>query len=157
MPRTPIPTWFFVLVVVRLGHRFLLVHERRHGQLWYLPAGRVEPGEGLVEAACRETSEEAGIPVVIEGVLRIEHSPRPEGTARVRVILVARPEDDTPPRATPNDETLGARWVTLEELEQLPLRGADVKEIFEHVAAGAPVYPLSLITQESEPFVYTRR
>jgi hypothetical protein len=38
MPRDPIPTWFFVLVVVRLDNRFLLVHEATHGQLWYLPA-----------------------------------------------------------------------------------------------------------------------
>ena len=42
MPREAIPTWFFAIVVVRRGDRFLLVHERKHGQLWYLPAGRVE-------------------------------------------------------------------------------------------------------------------
>jgi len=41
MPREPIQTWYFALVVVRLQHRFLLVHERKHGQKWYLPAGRV--------------------------------------------------------------------------------------------------------------------
>jgi 8-oxo-dGTP pyrophosphatase MutT (NUDIX family) len=75
MPREPIPTWYFALVVVRLQHRFLLVHERKHGQNWYLPAGRVEPGESLVEAARRETLEESGVPVVIEGILRIEHTP----------------------------------------------------------------------------------
>ena len=47
MSRTPSATWFFALVVVRRGDRFLLVHERKHGQTWYLPAGRVEPGETL--------------------------------------------------------------------------------------------------------------
>ena len=51
MPRDPIPTWFFALVVVRQGDRFLLVHEAKHGQDWYLPAGRVEPGESLTDAA----------------------------------------------------------------------------------------------------------
>jgi len=88
MPREPIPTWYFALVVVRLQHRFLLVHERKHGQKWYLPAGRVERGESLVEAARRETLEESGIPVVIEGILRIEHTPFSEGMARLRVIFV---------------------------------------------------------------------
>ena len=34
MPRNPIPTWFFALVVVRKGERFLLVHEAKHGQGW---------------------------------------------------------------------------------------------------------------------------
>lgn len=152
MARDPIPTWFFALVVVRLGHRFLLVHERKHGGHWYLPAGRVEPGETLVEAARRETLEESGVPVFIEGVLRIEHTPRPEGLARVRVFFVARPVDDTPPRAEPNDDTLGARWVSLEELDELSLRGPDVREVLEHVARGAPVAPLELITPEGASF-----
>ncbi len=59
--RKSIPTWFFVLAAVRRANRFLLVHERKHGQLWYLPAGRVEPGENFVAAVQRETLEEAGI------------------------------------------------------------------------------------------------
>ena len=33
------------MAVVRLGRRFLVVRERKHGQGWYLPAGRVEAGE----------------------------------------------------------------------------------------------------------------
>src|SRR5262249_19177094 len=61
MPREPIPTWFFALVVVRKGNQFLVVHERKHGQLWYLPAGRAELGETLLEAARRETLEETGL------------------------------------------------------------------------------------------------
>ena len=55
MAREPIPTWYFVLVAVRRDDRFLLVHERQHGQMWYLPAGRVEEGEELLQAAHRET------------------------------------------------------------------------------------------------------
>src|SRR5437016_11527969 len=98
MAREPIPTWFFALVVVRSGHRYLLVHENKHGQLWYLPAGRVEPGESFIEAARRETLEETGVPVVLEGILRVEHSPLRDGSgARLRVLFVARPQDDTPP------------------------------------------------------------
>ena len=152
MPREPIPTWYFALVVVRLQHRFLLVHERKHGQKWYLPAGRVERGESLVEAARRETLEESGIPVVIEGILRIEHTPFSEGMARLRVIFVAHPEDDTPPKSIPDEESLGAGWFSLEELESLSLRGEEVREIFNYVANGAPIYPLELITFEGAPF-----
>lgn len=147
MARTPIPSWYFALVVVRLGRRFLVVRERKHGQFWYLPAGRVEPGERLVEAARRETLEESGIPVVIEGVLRVEHAPSPDG-ARVRVFFLARPADDTPPKSIPDEESLGAAWVALEDLDKIPLRGPEVRHIFEAVANGAPVYPLSLLTDE---------
>lgn len=153
MPRPPIPTWFFVLVVARLGHRFLLVHERKHGELWYLPAGRVEPGEDFIRAAERETLEESGLPIVVEGILRVEHTPMLDGTARVRVIFVARPRDDTPPKQIPDQDSLGAAWVTLDDLNRLPLRGDEVREILEYVARGAPVYSIRLITLEGTPFV----
>ena len=152
MARDPIPSWFFVLVAVRKDDRFLLVQERKFDQTWYLPAGRVEPGEGFIETAHRETLEEAGIPIVVEGVLRFEHTPFSEGGTRVRAILVARPADDTPPKSTPDDESLGAAWVTLEELEQLPLRGEDASEIFHYLAQGGQVYPLSALAREGDPF-----
>lgn len=151
MGREAIPSWFFVLVVVRLGHRFLLVHERKHGQLWYLPAGRVEPGETFVEAAHRETLEEAGIPIVVEGILRVEHTPQ-DASTRVRVMVVAHPRDDTPPKKVPDEESLEAGWFSLEELAALPLRGVEVREIFEHVAEGGAIAPLSLLVAEGAPW-----
>jgi phosphatase NudJ len=151
MAREPIPTWYFVLVVVRLGHRFLLVHEKEHGETWYLPAGRVEPGETLVQAAKRETLEESGVPIVVEGVLRFEHTTYMDA-ARVRVVFVARPQDDTAPISQANDHALEARWVAIDELSDLPLRGYDVQQIFEYVSDGAPVYPLNIISYEGAPF-----
>ncbi len=150
MARPPIPTWFFVLVVVRREDKFLVVQERKHGQLWYFPAGRVEAGEDLVGAAERETLEESGARVAVEGVLKVQHTPRPDG-ARVRVIFAARPLDDAPPKRDADAESLRAAWVTLEELDRLPLRGDEVRQVFRAVAAGAPVYPLSLFGREDEP------
>src|SRR5262245_51564365 len=138
MAREPVPTWYFALVVVRLGHRFLLVRERKHGQRWYLPAGRVEPGEHLVDAARRETLEESGVPVAIEGILRVEHSPRPDGSARMRVFFVARPVDDTPPKEHADHDSMGAAWVSLAELRRYPLRGEEVREILEYLERGGP-------------------
>jgi phosphatase NudJ len=134
-----------------LGQRFLLVHERKHGQRWYLPGGRVEPGESLTMAARRETLEEAGIPVIIEGILRVQHTPSPDGT-RLRVIFVARPQDDSPIKTGPDEHTLGAAWMSLEEMRSYPLRGEEVLQIFEYVSRGAPVYPLELITTENAPY-----
>jgi phosphatase NudJ len=156
MSREPIPTWYFVLVVVRFGHRFLLVHERQHGETWYLPAGRVEPGETFVQAAKRETLEEAGVPIIVEGVLRFEHTTYMDAS-RVRVVFVARPKDDTPPISEPNEHALEARWVSLDELQYLNLRGYDVQQIFEYVSEGAPVYPLNIISYEGAPFGALKR
>jgi phosphatase NudJ len=72
--------------------------------------------------------------------------------ARLRVIFVARPQDDTPPKSIPDEESLGAGWFSLEELEQLPLRGEEVREIFHYVASSAPIYPLDLLAFEGAPF-----
>lgn len=152
MARDPIPTWCFALVVVRKGDRFLIVHERKHGQGWYLPAGRVEPGETFAEAAIRETFEEAAIPVVLDGVVRIEHSPSPSG-ARMRVVFVGHPADDRPPKQEPDAESLGAVWATIAELARYPLRGGEVRELFAHVEGGAPVYPLAVLSYEGAPLV----
>lgn len=155
-PRAAIPTWFFAVVVVRKGDRFLLVHERKHGQLWYLPAGRVEPGESFFDAAVRETLEETGVPVRLNGLLRVEHLPTPGGSMRVRIIFTAAPVDDRPPRTTPDEESLGAAWVSMDELKQYPLRGSDVLELLRYVAGGGEVHPLSAIAFESDPLLDPR-
>ncbi|MHB1931408.1 MAG: NUDIX hydrolase [Thermoplasmata archaeon] len=44
----------------RSDQRVLLLHERDEDR-WCFPKGHVEPGESLVEAARRETMEEAGL------------------------------------------------------------------------------------------------
>ncbi len=150
MPRAPVPTWFFALAVVRNRDRFLLVHERKHGQLWYLPAGRAEPGETLAEAAVRETLEEAGVAVRVVGVIRIEHSPQADG-ARVRGIFVAEPVGDPTPKQAADAESLGAEWVRLDQLHDYPQRGSEVRELFEYVAAGGPIYPVAIIDREGAP------
>ena len=151
MPREPIPTWCFALVVVRKGDRFLLVQESKYGEPWYLPGGRVEAGESFVDAAVRETREEAGIPVRIIGVIRIEHSPSRAGS-RMRVLFLAEPTDDTPPKSEPDDESLRASWVTLNELTDYTLRGEEVEELFTYVANGGTVYPPELLQPEGAPF-----
>jgi phosphatase NudJ len=140
------------MVIVRKGDRFLLVHERRHGQLWYIPGGRVEPGERIEAAAVRETLEEGGIPVKLEGVLRVEHSPNRDGTARCRVFFLARPADDTPPKSVPDEESLEARWVHPTELGRYRLRSDEVVDVIRYVAGGAPVLPLEALTWEGAPW-----
>lgn len=150
--RTPVPTWFFVLAVVRRRKRFLLVQERKHGQLWYLPAGRVEPGEDFVAALRRETFEEAGIPIQVDGLLRVETDHAGAGL-RMRLVFAAQPADDTPPKSQPDEESLRAGWFTLDEMRFLPLRGPEVLDFCAGLAAGLPVAPLSLLGREGAPML----
>ena len=151
MPGEPIPTWCFAVVVVRRGARFLLIHERRRGQPWYLPAGRVEPGETFEAAACRETLEESGVPVRLCGIIRVEYSPSPQG-ARMRVVFLAEPVDDTPPKSVADEESLGAAWVSPDDLPGYRLRGRQVPAILQYVADGGAIYPLSLLQGEGQPY-----
>ncbi|WP_299024388.1 NUDIX domain-containing protein [uncultured Thermanaerothrix sp.] len=151
MARDPIPTWFFVVVIVRQGEQFLLIQESRHGQTWYFPAGRVEPGETILEAAYRETLEESGIPIELDGLLRIEYTSLPVGAVRMRFFFLAHPATPAPPKSQPDAESLQARWITLEQLYQYPLRSPEVQKILESIASGAPAYPLSLLTSQRTP------
>lgn len=146
MSRDPIPTHGFSLAVVKRGRRALLVHERKHGQGWYLPAGRKEPLETYADAALRETKEEAGIDIVLEGVLGIEHRPLPGG-ARMRVIFLAREAGDAQPKTTPDEHSLEAAFFSLEEMFALPLRGDDVLYWVKRALEGGVVAPLSLLDE----------
>jgi phosphatase NudJ len=146
--RDPIPTWFFVLVVVRDGDKYLLIQENKDDNPWYIPAGRVEPGESLLHAAEREAVEEAGVPIFIENVIRVDYTPFAEGVSRVRVYLTARPQDDTTPKSEPDENSLQADWFTLEEMEGLRLRGEEAYLLCKYVEVGAPLYPLDVLGVE---------
>ena len=77
--REPPPAFFsaFSLVVCRgADGRFLMPNERadkcpkREVPGYWLPAGRLDRGEGFLDAARRETMEEGGVEVEVTGVLR---------------------------------------------------------------------------------------
>jgi len=150
MARIPIPTWYFVVVAVRRDDRLLVIQERKHGQLWYLPAGRVEPGEDFFTAAKRETFEEAGVHVTLDGVIRVEHLPMEKGHARVRVVFAASCDENC--EEFGGDDSLQARWVTLAQLDALQLRGEEVRGLFEYLAAGGTVFPLAVLGREGTPY-----
>jgi len=144
MSRRPTPTWYFAIAIVRRGHRFLLTQERKYGATWSLPGGRVEPGESLTDACLREVLEETGVPVELHGIYRVEHAPSAH-TSRVRVFFAATPRDDTEPKTVADDESLGAAWLTLDEIAGLPLRGSDLAALLDSVVRGRAIYSLDLL------------
>jgi len=151
MPRKPIPTTYVAAVVVQHGDRFLLVQERKRGSPWSLPAGRVEPGETLVEGAVRETLEESGVRVRLTGLLRIEHTPE-DWRARLRAVFVGVPDGDTTTKQQADSESLGAAWVAIEELAAYPLRSPEVAQLLRYVSRGGPAYPLDILRERGAPY-----
>ena len=82
-----------VATVVYDGGRYLLVEERAEEGRAVLnqPAGHLEPGESLAEAARRETLEESGWEVEIEAVLGASlFSNRVSGLTYYRTSFLAR-------------------------------------------------------------------
>ena len=64
--------------VVRSGEKFLLCRRAIEPRLgyWTVPAGYMENGESVEEAACREAQEEACANIVIKGLLGVYSVPR---------------------------------------------------------------------------------
>lgn len=127
-----------VLVVVPHEGKYLLVEER--DGTFYLPAGRVEPGENLLAAAVRETAEEAGIVVGLRGILGFDHAD--SGTsAKMRFAFVGYPAVVGEPKRVSDDHSRGAGWFTKAEVRRLPLRHPEVLTWIERFEAGAPLLP----------------
>ena len=147
----------FSLVVCRhpTTQLWLAVEEIKN-RGWWLPGGFVECGGNHIEAAIRETQEEAGVDVVLKAILRVENSMHQHG-GRQRVIFYAEPQDlEQSPKQHPDQESLGAAWMSLEQLEEkklLPpptgLRGSELLDWARYIEGGGTIYPLSVFADES--------
>jgi ADP-ribose pyrophosphatase YjhB (NUDIX family) len=143
----PVNLYAFALVVVRRKEdgKYLLVQEFAQSGYW-LPGGRVDNSENLEVAAIRETQEEAGVDINLIGVLTIQFN-HPHG--RLRVIYYAEPKDkNQKPKSIPDYESVGASWVSPEELNKIPLRGNEPLIWIDYLEKGGQIYPLSVFTRE---------
>ena len=134
-------TTLVVLTVVVHEKRYLVVEER--DGTFYLPAGRVEPGENLVAAAVRETAEEAGTMIGLRGLLGFDHDwvGGPSPRMKMRFAFVGYPVLLAPPKSHADRHSRGARWATKEEIAKLPLRDAEVLTWIERHESGAALLP----------------
>lgn len=145
--RENLPHCTVATVVVR-DNKFLLVKEYRDGRYVYnQPAGHVESGEGLLDAARRETLEETGWEVSLESCLGILAYHAPTGTSYIRTTFVATPLIHH--EAQPLDDGIeSADWHTLEQIVAMgdSLRSPVVLKVIEDYLAGR-VYPLAMIQE----------
>ncbi|KAL8174131.1 UNVERIFIED_CONTAM: hypothetical protein K2H54_038992 [Gekko kuhli] len=116
----------YVVMAVLLNEKneVLVMQEAKlecHGT-WYLPAGRMEPGETIVEAMQREVKEETGLQCQPLTLLAVEE----RGTSWLRFIFLARPTGGTLKTLQDADEeSLQARWWDRKS-PTLPLRARDI-------------------------------
>jgi ADP-ribose pyrophosphatase YjhB (NUDIX family) len=113
--------------IVTDGERILLIqrgHPPAEGR-WSIPGGRVEPGETLSQAVCREIQEECGLDVAVGDVAIIldRISRDPNGGVRSHYLILDFWAYPTSGRAPPNvrasSDAADAGWFTLDEARQL--------------------------------------
>jgi ADP-ribose pyrophosphatase YjhB (NUDIX family) len=118
----------------RVGVGAIVLHESRvllvkrgHAPglgLWSVPGGLVDLGETTVDAARREVEEETGLKVRIAGLVGVldRVTRDPEGRVRYHWVLIdylAVPESiDT---LTAGSDAAEVRWVTIDEVDRLPI------------------------------------
>jgi 8-oxo-dGTP diphosphatase len=107
--------------LVLRGDELLMVRQvRRTGVRWEVPGGGQEAGETLEETAARETAEEAGVGIVVEGLVCTYSSVRLHaGTIVLGAFYVARPTDpDVVPRPQIEEGITEAAWVDPSKLDE---------------------------------------
>lgn len=121
-------TYIVACVIINENNEILMMQEAKESCAgkWYLPAGRMEPGELIVDAAVREVFEETGINIKITTLLGVECA----GGSWFRFILtgyVTGGELKTPANA--DKESLQAKWIL--NLNELSLRANDMLPLID--------------------------
>jgi 8-oxo-dGTP diphosphatase len=127
-PAAPTPSLVvpsvFVAVRSRQGH--LLLVRRCDSGAWEMPGGRVDVGETAVEAAVRETAEEAGMRVEVTGLAGLFTDPghvvrASTGEVRQQFVLLFRARVVAGTPRGDRVETCDAAWVPVADLAGLPM------------------------------------
>lgn len=135
-----------VATIVEKDGLFLMVEERDGDRVVFnQPAGHLDEGETLFDAAVRETLEETGWEVELTDFVGLYHYPAPNGVTYIRHCFAARPiqhcsgrELDTP--------IIAAHWLPANTIlsDDFAARSPLVRRSLRDYLAGAR-YPLSLI------------
>jgi 8-oxo-dGTP pyrophosphatase MutT (NUDIX family) len=115
-----------VFVAVRSVEGRLLLVRRCDSGCWELPGGRVDVGETAVQAAVRETAEEAGLQVVVTGLVGVFTDPGHVIRSRVGEVhqqfaLVFRGQAIGGVPRGDLHETSEAAWIAVADLAHLPM------------------------------------
>ncbi|HET7686248.1 MAG TPA: NUDIX domain-containing protein [Candidatus Limnocylindria bacterium] len=89
---------------------------------WDLPAGYLEPGESMEEAACRETAEEAGFEVQLVELLGIYTSRPGNAVSAIYVARAARADAAVDPDGESDDHAWVARGEVADWLPRMAFR-----------------------------------
>ncbi|GAB2794851.1 NUDIX hydrolase [Halomonas shantousis] len=139
-----------VATVIERAGRYLLVEEDRGGpfSLFNQPAGHLEPGERLVQAAERETREEAAWQVAITHYLGLYVFTAADGLVFHSHAFVGLPLAHL--NSALDKDIVATHWLTLDEIDDLHragrLRSALVMQRLRDARSGRQ-FPLDIIRE----------
>jgi ADP-ribose pyrophosphatase YjhB (NUDIX family) len=115
-----------IVVVANKKGQYLLIQESKEEcrDKWFLPGGQVNNGEPITDAAIREVKEEAGINAKLTGLLYIDQLLH-DNNDRIRFVFTAEYVSGTI-KEIEDEHSMKARWVSLEEIENIDLRSPAV-------------------------------
>jgi 8-oxo-dGTP diphosphatase len=132
-----------VFVAVRGHYGTLLLVRRCDSGAWELPGGRIEVGQGAVEAAVRKTADEAGVRVEITGFAGLFSDPRHvvcttggEVRQQFGLLFHARALGGVP--RGDQRSTSDAAWVPVAELTRLVMEPRARVQVLQAIAVGEP-------------------
>jgi 8-oxo-dGTP diphosphatase len=119
-------------VLIEKEFRYLLIQEssfKWRGK-WFLPGGRVKKDEAPDDAVIRETMEEAGCKVRLDGIFYIKCY---EGffTNKLHIFYTGSILEDNI-KSRSDRHSMGAKWFTYDEVKKLPLRQKMLKILERH-------------------------
>ena len=141
-----------VATVVSQGSNYLLVEERDKttgAMVFNQPAGHLEAGESLQAAALRETLEETGWEVALQGVLGVAlYTATANGVTYYRTTFVAQPVRELA-NAALDPDIHAVHWLDYEAIlaNSARMRSPLVLSAIEQQRRGV-CYPLDLIYNE---------
>ncbi|REC94456.1 NUDIX domain-containing protein [Kushneria indalinina] len=147
-----------VAAVVVDRERFLLIEERdRLGAagaptVFNQPAGHLESGESLIEAVHRETREESGWEIILDGYLGLYINTAPNGVVYHSHTFLARPVQRV--TETLDEGIFGIDWYRPAQIETLEHAGRLRSPLVAkriHDALEGRAYPLDLIRDLNHP------
>jgi ADP-ribose pyrophosphatase YjhB (NUDIX family) len=112
-------------IVLHEGRVLLVKRGRAPGLgLWSVPGGLVDLGESTVDAARREVEEETGLKVRIAGLVGVLDRVTRDAEGRVRyhwVLIDYLAVPESVETLTAGSDAAEVRWVTIDEVERLPI------------------------------------
>jgi len=112
---------------------FVVVQEKRESVYgkWSLPLGQLEKRENILSGAKRESEEETGLKINVDGFVGIyQHEDDKNGSVMIIIFKASAKEKEL---NCPKEEILDAKWITFEDFNKIPKEDIRAEEIIKIV------------------------